>query len=57
MASIIIKTLTMELVKNSDDELKHDVLEAAAFYNHWISLGSKDIFHLEAIIAKLMAIL
>ena len=46
----------MELMKNLDDELKHDVLEAVAFYNHWISLGSKDIFHLETFIAKLMAI-
>lgn len=55
-ASMIIKTLAMELMKNLDDELKHDVLEAAAFYEHRISLGSKDIFHLEAFIAKFMAI-
>lgn len=55
-ASIIIKTLAMELMKNLDDELKHDVLEAAAFYEHRIALGSKDIFHLEAFVAKFMAI-
>ena len=55
-ANIIIKTLAMELMKNLDDELKHDVLEAAAFYEHRIALGSKDIFHLEAFIAKFMAI-
>lgn len=55
-ASVIIKTLAMELMKNLDDELKHDVLEAAAFYEHRIALGSKDIFHLEAFIAKFMAI-
>ena len=55
-ASVIIKTLAMDLMKNLDDDLKHDVLEAAAFYEHRISLGSKDIFHLEAFIAKFMAI-
>lgn len=55
-ATIIIKTLAMELMKNLDDELKHDVLEAAAFYEHRIALGSKDIFHLEAFVAKFMAI-
>ena len=56
-ASMIIKTLAMELMKNLDDELKqHDVLEAAAFYEHRISLESKDIFHVEAFITKLMAI-
>ena len=55
-ASVIIKTLAMELMKNLDDELKHDVLEAAAFYEHRIALGSKEIFHLEAFVAKFMAI-
>ncbi len=54
--SIIIKNLAMELMKNLDDELKHDVLEAAAFYEHRIALGSKDIFHLEAFVAKFMAV-
>mmetsp|Transcript_17633 Transcript_17633/g.20406 ORF Transcript_17633/g.20406 Transcript_17633/m.20406 type:complete len:380 (-) Transcript_17633:91-1230(-) len=55
-ASVIIKTLAMELMKNLDDELKHEVIEAAAFYEHRIALGSKDIFHLEAFVAKFMAI-
>ena len=55
-ASVIIKTLATELMKNLDDELKHDVLEAAAFYEHRIALGSKDIFHLEAFICKFMTI-
>mmetsp|Transcript_18536 Transcript_18536/g.26087 ORF Transcript_18536/g.26087 Transcript_18536/m.26087 type:complete len:375 (+) Transcript_18536:128-1252(+) len=55
-ASIILKTLSLELLRNLDDSLKHEVMEAAAFYEHRISLGSKDIFHLEAFIAKFMSI-
>ena len=54
-ASVIIKTLAMELMRNLDDELKHEVMEAAAFYEVRIARGSKDIFHLEAFIAKFMA--
>lgn len=55
-ASTIIKTLSLELMKNLDDSLKHEVMEAAAFYEHRIALGSKDIFHLEAFLAKYMSI-
>lgn len=54
--SIIIKTLTMELLKCLDDSIKLEVVEAAAFYEHRIALGSKEIFHLEAFLAKFMAI-
>jgi len=46
----------MELVKNVDDTLKPQVIEAAAFYEHRIAMGSKEIFHLEAFVAKYMAI-
>jgi len=55
-ATIIIKTLSLELMKNLDDSVKHEVMEAAAFYEHRIAMGSKDIFHLEAFLAKFMAI-
>lgn len=55
-ATLIIKTLTMELIQNLDDELKYEVIEAAAFYEHRIAMGSKDIFHLEAFVAKFMTI-
>jgi replication factor C subunit 3/5 len=55
-ATIILKTLTTELLKSLDDELKYEVVDAAAFYEHRIAMGSKDIFHLEAFIAKFMAI-
>ena len=55
-ADVILKTLTVELLKNLDDSLKPEVVEWAAFYEHRIALGSKEIFHLEAFIAKYMAI-
>ena len=55
-ADVIIKTLALELCKTLDDSLKHEVIEWAAFYEHRICQGSKDIFHLEAFIAKFMAI-
>ena len=54
--SEIIKTLALELCKSLDDGVKQEVIEWAAFYEHRICLGSKDIFHLEAFIAKFMAI-
>lgn len=55
-ADVIIKTLTKELSKNLDESLKNEIFEWAAFYEHRISLGSKEIFHLEAFVAKFMAI-
>jgi replication factor C subunit 3/5 len=55
-ADIILKTLSRELMKNLDDGLKKEIVEWAAFYEHRISLGSKEIFHLEAFVAKFMAI-
>jgi replication factor C subunit 3/5 len=55
-ASVIMKTMAKELVMTLEDDLKYEVLEAAAFYEHRIALGSKDIFHLEAFLAKFMAI-
>ena len=54
--STILKRLVSELLKNLDDSLKLEVIEWAAFYEHRISMGSKEIFHLEAFVAKYMAI-
>ena len=39
-----------------DDELKHEVAHWAAFYEHRMVTGSKEIFHLEAFVAKFMSI-
>jgi replication factor C subunit 3/5 len=55
-AQVILKTMVMELLPMLDDSIKADVVMWAAFYEHRISLGSKEIFHLEAFIAKFMAI-
>jgi replication factor C subunit 3/5 len=55
-ATVILKTLAQELVQNLDDSLKLEVMESAAFFEHRIATGSsKEIFHLEAFIAKYMA--
>lgn len=54
-ADIIIRTLTRELCKSLDDSLKHELVHWAAYYEHRIRLGSKEIFHLEAFVAKFMA--
>jgi replication factor C subunit 3/5 len=55
-ADVILITLTRELMKSLDDVLKHEVAYWAAYYEHRIVQGSKDIFHLEAFVAKFMAI-
>ena len=55
-ADVIMTTLVKELCKALDDSLKHEVAHWAAYYEHRIRLGSKEIFHLEAFVAKFMAI-
>ncbi len=55
-ADVILTTLTKEIMKSLDDTLKHEVTYWAAYYEHRICQGSKEIFHLEAFIAKFMAI-
>ena len=55
-ADVIIKTLTNALITNLDDTLKPQLIASAALYEHRIQLGSKDIFHLEAFVAKFMAL-
>ena len=41
---------------NCDGEMKAEVTQMAAFYEHRLQLGSKPIFHMEAFIAKFMSI-
>eukprot|EP00850_Spirogloea_muscicola_P023801 SM000389S14642 [mRNA] locus=s389:19062:21553:- [translate_table: standard] len=55
-AEVILKRLTLELIKKLDAELKHEVCHWAAFYEHRMQLGQKAIFHLEAFTAKFMSI-
>jgi replication factor C subunit 3/5 len=53
----IMKRLVQELLpKLPDEDLKVECIEWAAFYEHRIAQGSKEIFHLEAFVAKFMSI-
>jgi len=53
---IIFKGLLKELVNNCDGQLKGEVTQLAAFYEHRLQLGSKAIYHIEAFLAKFMAL-
>ena len=55
-SDVIMRVLVRELNKAVDEPLKHEVVHLAAFYEHRICTGSKEIFHLEAFCAKLMSI-
>lgn len=55
-ADIILRTLTREILTILDSCLKAEVLKWAAFYEHRLHLGSKEILHLEAFVAKYMSI-
>uniref|UniRef100_A0AAR2LGM5 Replication factor C subunit 3 n=1 Tax=Pygocentrus nattereri TaxID=42514 RepID=A0AAR2LGM5_PYGNA len=53
---IIMKGLVSELLNNCDGHLKAEVAQMAAYYEHRLQLGNKAIYHLEAFVAKFMAI-
>uniref|UniRef100_A0A2K5SJ27 Replication factor C subunit 3 n=1 Tax=Cebus imitator TaxID=2715852 RepID=A0A2K5SJ27_CEBIM len=53
---IIMKGLLLELLHNCDGQLKGEVAQMAAYYEHRLQLGSKAIYHLEAFVAKFMAL-
>ncbi|XP_072254761.1 replication factor C subunit 3 [Pyxicephalus adspersus] len=53
---VIMKSLLTELLNNCDGQLKADVAQMAAYYEHRLQLGSKAIYHLEAFVAKFMSI-
>ena len=53
---LIIKKLTYELMQKLDSELKHEVCAYAAYFEHRIQLGQKAIIHLEAFVARFMAV-
>ncbi|OWF53912.1 replication factor C subunit 3-like [Mizuhopecten yessoensis] len=55
-ADVIMRGLLQELVKNCDGELKLEVVQSAAYYEHRLQTGQKAIYHLEAFVAKFMAI-
>ena len=55
-STTIIKTLALKLIPKTPDALKPEVIKWAAFYEHRCKMGSKHIMHLEAFVAKYMAI-
>ena len=52
--TVILKTLTKNVLKLMPSSMKPDIITSAAEYEHRMRLGSKDIFHLEAFAAKLL---
>ena len=54
--NVLFSGLTKELVKNCDGELKTQLISIAAEYEHRLTKGNKAIYHLEAFVAKFMAI-
>lgn len=59
-ADVIVKRMTsgiMDRVAPGEEMVKHEVAYWAAHYEHRLALGSKELFHLEALIARIMATL
>lgn len=52
----VLQGLLHELVSNCDGQLKAEVTQTAAFYEHRLQTGQKAIYHIEAFIAKFMAL-
>ena len=48
--------LLRELISNCDGQLKAEITQIAALYEHRLQMGQKPIFHLEAFIAKFMSV-
>lgn len=42
-------------MQNIDDDLRHEIISAASFYERRLCTGSKEIFHLEAFVAKFVS--
>jgi replication factor C subunit 3/5 len=55
-ADIIFKGLLKELLAMSDSQMKTDVVQIAAEFEHKMNLGDKQIFYLEAFVIKFMAL-
>ena len=51
-ADVIITHLAKELIRATDDAVKHEIAYWAAYYENRLHQGNKDIFHLEAFVAK-----
>eukprot|EP00923_Selenidium_pygospionis_P023241 GHVN01040353.1.p1 GENE.GHVN01040353.1~~GHVN01040353.1.p1 ORF type:complete len:351 (+),score=29.68 GHVN01040353.1:83-1135(+) len=52
---LILQTITLRMIEEFPDALKHGVLVAAAQYSHTMALGQKEVWHLEAFLAQCMS--
>ncbi len=48
-SDVIMQVLLKYLLKKGDEGVQHELTHWAAFYEHRLHIGSKDIFHLEVI--------
>ncbi|OZJ05051.1 Replication factor C subunit 5 [Bifiguratus adelaidae] len=55
-ADMVLKTLAFELLKLVRPEMRPEIVHWAAFYEHRLKNGSKQIFHIEAFVAKVMSV-
>jgi replication factor C subunit 3/5 len=53
---LILRKLASELMSKVDDDLKHEVCAYAAHFEHRLQMGQKAIIHLEAFVARFMAL-
>ena len=53
---LILKKLAGELQAKMDAQLKYEVAAYAAYFEHRLQLGQKPIIHLEAFVARVMAV-
>nr|CAB3265536.1 replication factor C subunit 3-like [Phallusia mammillata] len=55
-ADVIMKGIYNELMHNCDGTLKSEVTQLVAQYEHRTHIGQKDIYHIEAFVAKFMSV-
>jgi len=55
-SDVILKGLLGELLSNCDGQLKSDVIQLAAQYEHRLVRGQKAVYHIEAFIVRFMSI-
>lgn len=55
-SEVILRVLCRELMTRLDDDLKHELVRWAAYYEHRMTRGSKDVFHFEAFLARFMTL-
>ena len=55
-AEVIFVELLKALASNCDGIMKNEIVHWAAHFEHRMNKGNKQIFHLEAFVAKVMSV-